>query len=74
MIDAVFSLFPFPNNPLGIYGANTLTQRLPAGGQGKVFSGKTDGNFSLYAVGPAGQVYDFSVANGALVLVIDVGI
>jgi hypothetical protein len=34
---------------------------------------KGDGNFTLYAVGSAGA-YDFSVANGALVLVIDVGI
>ena len=45
--DAVFSLFPLPNNPQGIYGANTLTQVLPAGGQGRVFSGKADGNFEL---------------------------
>jgi len=35
---------------------------------------KTDGNFSLYVVGPAATSYDFSVANGSLVLVIDVGI
>lgn len=45
--DAVFSLFPFPNNPNGIYGANTLTQSLPAGGQSKNISGKVDGNFSI---------------------------
>ena len=35
---------------------------------------KGDGNFTIYALGPAGASYDFSVANGALVLVIDVGI
>ncbi|MBI4363913.1 MAG: hypothetical protein HY568_00630, partial [Candidatus Latescibacteria bacterium] len=35
---------------------------------------KGDGNFTLYAVGPAGASYDFTVENGALVLVIDVGI
>jgi hypothetical protein len=35
---------------------------------------KGDGQFSIYAVGPAGVGYNFSVANGALVLVIDVGI
>ncbi len=35
---------------------------------------KGGGNFTLYAVGAAGSPYDFSVANGALVLVIDVGI
>ncbi|MCA1626341.1 MAG: carboxypeptidase-like regulatory domain-containing protein, partial [Acidobacteria bacterium] len=45
--DAIFSLFPFPNNPNGVYGRNTFTQVLPAGGQGKVLSGKADGNFRL---------------------------
>jgi len=34
---------------------------------------KGDGSFTLYAVGAAGA-YDFSVTDGALVLVIDVGI
>lgn len=42
--DAIFSLFPFPNNPTGIYGANTLTRVLPASGQGKIISGKFDAN------------------------------
>jgi len=27
--DSVFSLFPFPNNPVGPYGSNTFTQALP---------------------------------------------
>jgi hypothetical protein len=45
--DAVFSLFPFPNNPGGVYGENTFTQVLPAGGQGKIVSGKLDANFKL---------------------------
>jgi hypothetical protein len=40
--DAIFSLFPFPNNPNGVYGANTFTQQLPAGAQGKIISGKVD--------------------------------
>ncbi|HMI31205.1 MAG TPA: hypothetical protein VK527_05645 [Candidatus Limnocylindrales bacterium] len=35
---------------------------------------KGDGEFSIYAVGPAGAAYNFTVENGALVLVIDVGI
>lgn len=43
--DAIFSLYPFPNNPGGIYGANTLTQTLPAGERGKEVSGKIDANF-----------------------------
>ena len=45
---AILTLFPFPNNPEGIYGANTFTQVLPAGGQGKVLSAKLDGNFDLW--------------------------
>lgn len=40
--DAIFSLFPFPNNPGGVYGANTFTQQLPASAQGKIASGKVD--------------------------------
>jgi hypothetical protein len=43
--DAIFSLFPFPNNPTGIYGQNTYTRVLPADGRGSVFSAKTDFNF-----------------------------
>ncbi|HZH89620.1 MAG TPA: TonB-dependent receptor [Pyrinomonadaceae bacterium] len=45
--DAIFSLFPFANNPGGIYGANTFTQSLPAGGRGVIASAKIDGNFKL---------------------------
>lgn len=45
--NAIFSLFPFPNNPTGIYGPNTFTQVLPANGQGKIVSGKFDGNFKV---------------------------
>jgi len=43
----IFSLYPFPNNPAGVYGANTFTQVLPAGGRGVIFSGKIDDNFNL---------------------------
>ncbi|HYO64328.1 MAG TPA: carboxypeptidase-like regulatory domain-containing protein [Pyrinomonadaceae bacterium] len=39
---AFLSLFPFPNNPGGVYGANTFTQILPASGRGTVASGKID--------------------------------
>lgn len=45
--NAIFSFFPFPNHPAGIYGANTFTQQLPAGGRGEVVSGKLDANFKL---------------------------
>jgi hypothetical protein len=45
--DAVFSLYPFPNNPGGVYGSNTFTQVLPASQRGKILSGKFDGNFKV---------------------------
>jgi hypothetical protein len=38
--DAVFALYPFVNNPGGVYGANTFTQVLPASAQGKVLSAR----------------------------------
>jgi hypothetical protein len=40
--DAVFSLYPFPNNPRGVYGPNTFTQQLPASARGTILSGKLD--------------------------------
>ena len=40
--DAFFSLFPFPNNPLGPYGRNTYTEILPASARGTVFSLRLD--------------------------------
>ncbi len=46
--DAVYSLFPFPNNPTGIYGANTYTEILPANARGNELSGKYDQNFNLW--------------------------
>jgi hypothetical protein len=45
---ALFSLFPFPNNPTGIYGDNTFTQVLQASGRGVVLSGRLDNNFKFY--------------------------
>ena len=44
---ALLSLFPFANNPNGVYGANTFTQVLPAGGRGVILSGRLDENFSI---------------------------
>jgi len=46
--DAVFSLFPFPNNPNGVYGTNTYTEKLPASARGNILSGKYDQNFSVW--------------------------
>jgi hypothetical protein len=43
--DAVFSLFPFPNDPAGVYGANTYTEELPASARGLILSGKLDHDF-----------------------------
>ncbi|MGA9995767.1 MAG: TonB-dependent receptor, partial [Pyrinomonadaceae bacterium] len=48
--DAVFSLFPFPNNPTGVYGINTYTELLPASARGNVASGKYDQNFNLWGM------------------------
>ena len=45
--DAFFSLFPFANNPTGIYGLNTFTQVLPSSARGIVASAKIDHNFKL---------------------------
>lgn len=45
--DAVLSLFPFANNPTGVYGANTFTENLPASARGNIASGKYDQNFTL---------------------------
>ena len=44
--DAVFSLYPLPNNPRGVYGDNTYTQGLPASARGAILSGKLDYNFT----------------------------
>ena len=46
----------------------------PAGKAALLKEAKGDGQFTLYAVSPGAATYDFTVQNGALVLVIDVGI
>jgi Carboxypeptidase regulatory-like domain len=48
MGDAIFSLFPFPNNPQGVYRANTYTQALSDSAQGKVVSGKINSDFKAF--------------------------
>ncbi|HZI89559.1 MAG TPA: hypothetical protein VFD83_03805 [Candidatus Polarisedimenticolia bacterium] len=68
--------------PFQVAGSTTTTidwnrsaQLFTVAGKAALLSeAKGDGNFSIYAVGPGGGVYDFSVENGSLVLVIDVGI
>lgn len=46
--DSFFSLFPFPNNPIGPYGRNTFTEVIPADADGTIFSGKLDHNFKAF--------------------------
>jgi hypothetical protein len=43
--DAIFSLYPFPNNPRGPYGENTYSTVLPSDGHGTRFSVKLDRQF-----------------------------
>lgn len=45
--DALFSMFPWPNNPLGPYGANTRTEILPADADGLVLSFKADQRWQI---------------------------
>ncbi len=42
--DAVFSLFPFANDPTGVFGRNTYTQALPIDAHGRILSGRFDWN------------------------------
>ena len=44
--DSVFSLFPWPNDPLGPYGYNTRTEILGASGEGSILSLKIDHHFT----------------------------
>jgi len=54
---------------------NSSAQLFSVAGKAALLSeAKGDGQFSLYVVGPPSTAYDFSVSNGVLVLVIDVGI
>jgi hypothetical protein len=46
--DAIFSLFPLPNNPRGPYGLNTYTEILPARADGTIFSVKLDQEFKAF--------------------------
>ena len=46
--DSFFSLYPFPNNPIGPYGPNTFTEVLPASASGNILSGKLDHNLNAF--------------------------
>jgi hypothetical protein len=56
---AIFSLYPFPNNPLGPYGPNTFTEILPADGDGKLVSLRIDRFFKIH-----GKPHQVSVRYG----------
>ncbi|HEX8501336.1 MAG TPA: carboxypeptidase-like regulatory domain-containing protein [Pyrinomonadaceae bacterium] len=49
--DAVFSLYPFPNNPAGPYGANTYTAVLPADSDATLFTVKGSRQFGAFEGG-----------------------
>jgi hypothetical protein len=67
--------FQVAGNATTVIDWNKSAQLFTAAGKAALLAeAKGDGNFSIYAVGPAGGAYDFTVQNGALVLVIDVGI
>jgi hypothetical protein len=57
--DAIFSLYPFPNNPLGPFGRNTYTAVLPAGGQATRFSAKLDRQFGNFDGGEKRPPWSF---------------
>ena len=42
---ALFSLFPFPNNPEGVFGQNTFTNELPLASNGTITSARIDDVF-----------------------------
>jgi hypothetical protein len=46
--NAFTSLFPFPNNIFGPYGAGNYTEVLPAGADGSIFSAKLDRNIRAF--------------------------
>src|SRR5581483_3535252 len=58
--DAVFSLFPFPNNPAGPYGENTFSEVLPADAHGTIFSLKFDQELKLLGQSVLTGRYNFT--------------
>ena len=56
---AVFSLFPFPNNPNGPFGENTYTQVLPADGKAILVTGKLDMQFGSFRSLPKRSFWSF---------------
>ncbi len=49
--NAIFSLYPFPNNPTGPFGANTYTETRPESARGTLYSFRIDHNRKLISRG-----------------------
>ncbi len=73
--DAIFSFYPFPNNPTGPYGANTYTAVLPADQSGDLFAVRLDNHFRAARLSNvlslrynrAGEQSTLPVTGGALI-------
>ena len=46
--NAIFSLYPFPNNPWGPYGPNTWTEVMPANSHGTILAFRFDHNLKAF--------------------------
>ncbi len=57
--NAIFSLYPFPNNPLGPYRNNTYSVELPADGNGIQASGKIESKFGNSPSKPKRRPWSF---------------
>jgi hypothetical protein len=57
--DAIFSLYPFPNNPLGPFGRNTYTAILPANAKGTRLSAKLDRQFGTHSADKSRPPWSF---------------
>jgi hypothetical protein len=72
--DAIFSLYPFPNQPSGPFGANTYAAVLPADADGRLYSLKLDRYLHLFRAshvltaryGHTGESSDIPALGGAL--------
>ncbi len=61
--DAFFSLYPFPNNPVGPYGANTYTRDRTANAQGLRASQRVDRTLPLWGTSSLGIRYSYETSN-----------
>ena len=57
--DAIYSLYPFPNNPLGPFGLNTYTKVLPADAQATRLSAKLEHQFGQAAINKGRRPWSF---------------